>query len=298
MTTERQVLVVDNADGALSGVMEELDLLGFRVVWVPTLTAALDFVKASSRLSLVIASAAAAVTGGAEFLASVKDLRPSLRIIWGVGPDGVRVRQRRPSLDSLIPEPILPDTLRETLSSLLAEYFYPNSIATAIKNAALEILGTLGDFKIEGDSFLVPNQTSLSDLSSIIAFSGEASGHLMVSMSSVDAKTLHRRILPNTVTIPIDRLEDMVGELCNQILGRINAFFAQYSIATQQTTPIFIRSAGSTMRYAGRHPSFGVQLSSGNANVTIEYYLADFNKSKLLVGGTDRVMGAGEVRFL
>lgn len=298
MTAERQVLVVDSAEGTLAGVMEELDLLGFRVVWVPTLGTAFEFVKASSRVSLVVVSAASAQDGGAEFLAGVKELRPSLRIIWGVSPDGMRVRKRRASLDSLIPEPIQPEALRETVSSLLAEYFYPSSIATAIKSAALEILGTFGDFKIEGDSFLVPNQTSLSDLSSIIGFSGEASGHLMVSVSSVDAKTLHRRLLPGTVSIPIDRLEDLVGELCNQILGRINAFFAQYSVSIQQTTPIFIRAAGSTMRYAGRHPSFGVQLSSGSESVSIEYYLADFNKSKLLVGEVDQVMGAGEIRYL
>ena len=292
------MLVVDDAEGALSGVVEELDRLGFRVIWVPTPHAALDFVMVSPRLSLVVVSAKAADAGGKEFLAGVKQIRPSLRIIWGMRPDMPRIRKRRPALDSVIPEPIQPETLRETVSALLAECFYPGSIATAIKSAALEILGTLGDFRIEGDSFLVPNQATLSELSSIIVFSGEASGHLMLSMSSVDASALHRRILPGTLVISVDRLEDLVGELCNQILGRINAYFAQYSIAVQQTTPIFIRSAGNSMYYAGRHPSFGVQLASGPASVAIEYYLADFDKSKLLVGSEDQVMGAGEVRFL
>jgi CheY-specific phosphatase CheX len=295
---DRQVLVVDSAEGAISGVMEELDLLGFRVIWVPTLVAALEFVKASPRVSLVVASAEAGRAGGTEFLAGVKELRPTLRIIWGVRPDGVPVRQRAASLDSLIPEPIQPDTLRKTVSMLLAEYFYPSSIADAVKSAALEILGPLGDFRIEGDSFLVPNQRSLADFSSIIGFSGEATGHLMLSTGAVDAKALHRRLLPGTHSVPIERLEDMVGELCNQILGRINAFFWRHSIAIQQTTPIFMRSAGSTMRYAGRHPSFGVQLVSGQASLALEYYLADFNKSKLLVGEADQVMGIGEIRYL
>jgi CheY-specific phosphatase CheX len=298
VTPDRQVLVVDDAEGALSGVMEELDRLGFRVIWVPTPTAALDFVLVSPRLSLVVVSAAAAEAGGKEFLAGVKQMRPSLRIIWGVRADTPRIRKRRPALDSVIPEPIQPGALRETVSSLLAECFYPSSIATAVKNAALEILGTLGDFRIEGDSFLVPNHASLSEFSSIIVFSGEASGHLMLSMSGVDAGALHRRLLPSAASMSVDRLEDLVGELCNQILGRINAFFAQYSIAVQQTTPIFIRSAGNSMYYAGRHPSFGVQLASGPANVSLEYYLADFDKSKLLIGSEEQVMSVGEVRFL
>lgn len=295
---ERKALVVDDAEGALSGVMEELDQLGFRVIWVPNLASALEFVKADARLSLVIASAAAAAVGGTDFLARVKELRPSLRIIWGVGSDGQRVQKRRAALDSLIPEPVQPEALRKVVSALLHEFFYPSSIAAAVKGAALEILAPLGNFRVEGDSFLLPNQTALSDFSAIIAFSGEASGHLMLGMSSVDAKVLHRRLFPGQQAIPTDRLEDMVGEFCNQILGRINAYFARYSIATQQTTPIFIRAAGSTMRYAGRHPTFGVQLVSDNASASLEYYLADFDKSKWLVGSPEQVMSAGEILYL
>ena len=299
MTPDRQVLVVDGAEGAIAPVIEELSRLGFRVVWVPTPLAALDFVTVSPRLSLVVVSAAAADAGGPEFLAGVKQMRPSLRIIWGMRADVPRIRKRRPALDSMIPEPMAADSLRVAVSSLLAECFYPSSIATAIKGAALEILGSLADFQIVGDSFLVPNQSQLSEFSAIISFSGEASGHLMLSMSGVDASALYRRMLPgSTAVLSVDRLEDLVGELCNQILGRINAFFAQYSIAVQQTTPIFIRSAGNSMYYAGRHPSFGVQLSSGSANALLEYYLASFDKSKLLIGSEQQVMGPGEVRFL
>lgn len=297
MSAQRRALVVDGPEGTLTGVMEELDLLGFLVIWVPTLAAALEFVKADVQLSLVIASAAAAQGGASEFVASVKALRPSLRIIWGVAASGARVHEPRASLDSLIPEPIQPGTLRKTVSSLLSEYFYPNSIACAVRDAALEVLSTWGDFHVEGDSFLAPEQTSLSEFSSIIGFSGEASGHLMLSMGRADAKVLHGQMFPGQSAVRSERLEDMVGELCNHILGRINAYLARYAIATQQTTPIFIRSAGSTMRYAGRHPSFAVQLASDNAVLSLEYYLADFNQSKLLSGSPERVMGAGEILY-
>jgi CheY-specific phosphatase CheX len=298
VTPDRQVLVVGEADRALGPVIEELDRLGFRVVWLPTPLAALDFLTVSPRLSLVVVSAAAADAGGKEFLAGVKQSRPALRIIWGMRPDMPRIRKRRPALDSVINEPISLEALRENVSMLLAECFYPASIATAIKGAALEILGTLADFRIEGDAFLASKQSFLSEFSSIIVFSGEASGHLMLSMSGVEAAALHRRMLPRTALISVDRLEDFVGELCNQILGRINAFFAQYSIGVHQGTPIFIRSSGNSMYYAGRHPSFGVQLSSGPASALLEYYLADFDKSKLLIGSEEQVMKPGEVRFL
>jgi hypothetical protein len=92
-------------------------------------------------------------------------------------------------------------------------------------------------------------------------------------------------------------LEDLVGELCNRILGRISAFFAQHAMAIQQATPIFIRAAGSTMRHPGRHPSLGVQLTTGDTRVSLEYYLADFDRSKLKCGATNEVLRVGEVRF-
>ncbi|HEY3666089.1 MAG TPA: chemotaxis protein CheX, partial [Polyangiaceae bacterium] len=144
---------------------------------------------------------------------------------------------------------------------------------------------------------LVPNQTALSDLSAIIAFSGEASGHLMLSMTSEHAQALYLRFVPGARAVPVDRLEDLVGELCNRILGRINAFFAQHAVSIQQTTPLFIRAAGSTMRYPGRHPTFGVQLTRGDVRVSLEYYLGEFDKSKLDKGATEQVLGSGEIHF-
>ena len=264
MMTDKEVLVVDTANGALSFVIEELNELGFRVIWVPTLAAALDFVQARPRVSLIIASAAVTAVSGLDFLASVRDLAPDVRIIWGAKPDTPpstppAADGARP--DSLLPEPFRVDELRTALSELLAEHFYPPAIADAVKTAALEVLGTVGGFHVEGGSFLVANQTALSDLSAVIPFAGGVSGHLMVGLTSDDARTLYEAFLPGVRPIRIDRMEDLVGELCNQILGRINAFFIERSVSIQHATPIFIRAAGSTLRYPGRQPSFAVTLA-------------------------------------
>jgi CheY-specific phosphatase CheX len=293
---DKQVLVIDRAEGALSAIMAELDLLGFRVVWVTTFSAALEFVHASPRLSLVIASAATTEAGGQDFLARLKEIRPALPVIWGGRPESSpRLDQgRRP--DSLIPEPIRPDALRSAMSALLAEHFYPPVLANAIQSAALAALETSGQFTIEGGAFLIGNRSALSDLAAIIAFSGEASGHLMVSMTSGDSNTLYRRLVPGTRSVPIDHLEDLVGELCNRILGGINSFFAGRGVSVQQTTPMFIRAAGSTMRYPGRRPSFGVELACGQLRIFVEYYLAHF-PAKAFNEPTEDVLALGEVRY-
>jgi CheY-specific phosphatase CheX/CheY-like chemotaxis protein len=300
MSSDKQVLVVDTPNGALAFVMEELNELGFRVIWVPSLSAALEFIEARPSLSLIVASSAATKVGGLEFLARVRDFAPSVRIIWGAKPDAPasEASPRSASPDSLLPEPFREGELRTAISELLAEHFYPSAIADAVKTAALEVLGNIGGFEVEGGAFLVANQTALSDLSAVIPFSGGVSGHLMVGLTSQDARALYQAFLPGVHPIRVDRMEDLVGELCNQILGRINSFFTERSISIQHGTPIFIRAAGSTLRYPGRQPSFAVTLKRGETRVALEYYLAHFDRAKLQAPVTTRVLRLGEIRYL
>lgn len=299
MTSDKQVLVVDSADGPLQAVMEELNDLGFRVIWTPTLGAALEFVAARPKLSLIVASSAATKHGGLDFLARVRDFVPDVRIIWGVSSDGTSLRPPRSaaSPDSLIPEPFRGDELRLAISELLAEHFYPPPVAAAVKGAALDVLGHVG-FEVEGGAFLVANQTALSNLSAVITFSGDVSGHLMVGLTDDDARALYRAFFPGARPVRVDRMEDLVGELCNQILGRINAFFVERSVSIQHGTPIFIRAAGSTLRYPGRQPSFAVSLVRGQTRVSLEYYLANFDRDKLQAPVNTRILKLGEVRYL
>ncbi len=299
MSTDKQVLVVDTPNGTLAFVMEELNDLGFRVIWVPTLVAALEFIEARPNLSLIVASSAATKIGGLEFLARVRDFAPGVRIIWGAKSDAVELATpSSASPDSLLPEPFREGELRSAISELLAEHFYPPAIADAVKAAALEVLGNIGGFEVEGGAFLVANQTALSDLSAVIPFAGGVSGHLMVGLTNQDARALYQAFLPGVHPIRIDRMEDLVGELCNQMLGRINAFFTERSVSIQHGTPIFIRAAGSTLRYPGRQPSFAVTLKRGETRVALEYYLAHFDRAQLQAPVTTRVLRLGEIRYL
>ncbi len=300
MMTDKEVLVVDTADGSLSFVMEELSELGFRVIWVSTLDAALDLVRARSQVSLIILSAVATAGVGLDFVPRVRELAPDARIIWGVRGDTPPSSPPRADLepDRVLREPFRADELRTAISELLTEHFYPPAIADAVKGAALEVLGTLGGFHVESGSFLAAKQTALSDLSAVIPFSGGISGHLMAGLTSDDARALYEAYLPGVRPVRIDCMEDLVGELCNQILGRINAFFVERSVSIQHGTPIFIRASGSPPRYPGRQPSFAVTLARGALRLSLEYYLADFDRRKLHAPVTNKVLGLGEIRYL
>lgn len=300
MNGRKVVLVVDPGNASLAGVMDELDDLGFRVVWVPALASALEFLKRGSQCSLVIASAAAGTLGGEVFASEVRHIEPTLRIIWGVrpgsSPEATAPSQRR-GLDSLIPEPFRGDELREAISELLAEHFYPPEVADAVKAAAVAILRFARPFEVEGGAFLVAEQSVLRDISALIPFSGTASGHLMIGVTREDAESLYRSYVPGGRPPRLDNLEDLVGELCNQILGRINVFLVERSFTINHATPIFIRSSGSGVRYPGRHPSFAVTLSDGQARVGLEYCLVAFDRSKLDTPIGSRVLSHGEIHY-
>ncbi|HEY3499224.1 MAG TPA: chemotaxis protein CheX [Polyangiaceae bacterium] len=302
MSSNKQILVVDSAHGVLTGVMEELDELGFRVIWVPTLAAALEFVRASPKLALIIASAAATRTDGLTFLAEVREFAPDVRIIWGALSEGGGAASSRSGgrgPDSLIPEPFRRDALRGAITELLADHFYPPAVADAIKSAALEVLHSLGDFRVDGGAFLVANESSLAEVNAVIPFAGGIAGHVSVGMSRADAASLHEALVPGARPPRVEHLEDLVGELCNQILGRINVFFIAHDVRVHHGTPIFIRAAGSTLRYPGRQPSFGITLLRGELRVQVEYCLSEFERSALQSSPVaTRVLPLGEVRYL
>jgi hypothetical protein len=110
---------------------------------------------------------------------------------------------------------------------------------------------------------------------------------------------MHRIVVPGVRSARIDRLEDLVGELCNQILGRINAFFATRGVSVSQGTPMFIRAPGSTLRYPGRRPSFAVTLAEPQDHIRIglEYYVAELPKEALQPPGAGEALALDEIRY-
>jgi CheY-specific phosphatase CheX len=297
MNIEKHVLLVDEPGGELSALMSEFDRLGYRVVWVPTASAALAFLKSSPKLSLLVASAGIIEQGGDDFVARVKGLEPGLRIIRGVRAETKRGASNRTATDAVVSEPFQAEELKDAASRLLADHFDLGPAANAVNLAAVEVLGTLGSFRAIGNVFLKANHLVLSDLSAMIPFSGDVSGHVMMSIMSQDARELHRRFVPHISGPTLDRLEDLVGELCNQIVGRIASQFSSHALNIKHTTPIFIRSVGATLRYRGRQPSLGLELSDGTVRAFVELYLEEFDGTKLTLTPSTQVLQRDEILF-
>jgi CheY-specific phosphatase CheX len=298
VSIEKHVVVVDRPDGDLSGIMGELDQLGFRVIWVPTLEAAVEFVRSNPRLSLLIASGSAVEQSGDDFIVKMKELEPGLPIVWGVKAGGGARFESELRPDRTVAEPFRVEELREVAARLLCEQFYPGDVVHAIKRATQEVLGPLGQFEIVGDAYLKANETVLSELSTVLTFSGGVSGHLIVGTDIERARQLYHRAFPRLAAPTLDKVEDLVGELCNQILGRINVFFLEYGVQISQASPLFIRSSTSTIRYRGQQPSLGMELADGsNIRMFVEYYLSGLGPKTLARRVPEDILGLGEIRY-
>lgn len=156
------------------------------------------------------------------------------------------------------------------------------------------MLGSVGDFKPEGDAILVANRAALSELSAVIVFGGGVSGHLMVGMTAEHAQRVQRAWLAADDSLRTGRMADLVGELCNQILGRINIFFPTHGVSILHRAPIFIQAAGSSL---GRQPSLTLTLADGATQVLVRYYLSDFDRGKLQLPVATRVLPLNQVNF-
>ncbi len=294
---DKHVLVVD-PQGALPGVMKELAGLGYQITWVPSLGAATDFIASNPILSLVVASATAVQTGGESFLTAMEDLEPGVPVVWGVraGAEGAGSRNSMPH--GTIREPYRADEVRHVASRLLCEHFYPRELTEALSLSVLEALGAYGAFSLLGRPYLKANHTVLEDLCAIIPFHGSVSGHLLVGVSIGDTRLLLRRALSGDGTATMDRLEDLVGELANQILGRINTTFTSRDLEVAQMTPVFLRCGGGVLRYPGRQPSYAAQFGDDGPTVHVEYYVEELDPTLLARRVPSDIAGLGEIRYL
>lgn len=299
MNGRLRVLVVAGADEDPQAIIDQLDSLGFGVVWVPDAGAALAFLRRSPTPCLVVAGEPLRQFEEVDFVASVQRIVPGIHVITGVHTTTHQLLSAGGQARRSVSELPCNDELRRKVAELLAERLYPHIVASAVQSAALEVLGAIRDFRLESGAFLQADRAALSEVSAVIPFGGQLTGHLMVGMTRLSAQALHHVCVPQVASVRLDQMEDLVGELCNQILGRINAFFARHAVSLRLNTPTFIRAAEVVPRFPSGRPSFSVSLvdADDEARVSLEYYLENFEPEQLHAPVSSRALAAGEVQL-
>jgi chemotaxis protein CheX len=296
MVVKKYVLVVDAPGGGVARGASELKALGYEVAQVSDLAQALMAVSKLDRLSLVVVNCGTNSDGYEEFMASVRGLHPNLPVIWlGDACNVVAKFLKQPGASD---RGLDLTALKFGAVKLLRDEFYRDDLVEEVVQAAHAVLQAFGVETTRSEPYIKSNLSALGDVNALLSFSGEGlSGHLMLSTSTENARTLQRSSAPNSPEPKYDDLEDLLGEIANRVLGSVKRVFESHSLSFKLRTPVFIRGPEARYRTKGSSPSLAIEFADNDGLLRMEFCV-DRMQTDSLVRGDAEFLEAGQINFL
>jgi hypothetical protein len=260
-------MVVDTGSGPLSALVPRLRALEYRVMIVNNCADAAELARTFPKLSLVVVNQYVDPTGSRELLSTLRDLQPELPILWhgdaeGIG--GVRSERR------LSPQP-LAEEVQNHLQGLLDAQGYSPELVTLLIEAALSSLRGFGAHCCARDPFLKVSRTELAELSALIPFCWTQTwGHVLVGASRDVARRVYARTVSPKPCPGDEDLTDLLGELCNRIVGQFMHYMGPEEADAGFGVPLFITSQGGVLWEAGRRPSLAFEFEGAAGPIFVE----------------------------
>jgi CheY-specific phosphatase CheX len=273
VSLKKYAVLLDQPEGPLTALVPRLKELDFRVFSVPDANAALELIRAFPKLCLVAVREALDPPSARDLVGKLRETQPLLPLLW-IGEDRDLATGRPAEL--FFSECPPADDLNQHVEHLLCRRSYPEHIVKALGDAAACCLGSFGAHTALGDPFLKASKTRLADLSAMISFTGDVTGHLVTSCSTGVAREACRRLFRSTTEYGEDDLADFLGELCNCTLGRLTQHFERYERSLTFGLPFYITGAGSVLWEESQRPSLALELEILGGRLFVELSVKDF----------------------
>lgn len=255
--------MVDVPGGPLSVMVNVLRDFGFRTLLVPDVETALQFAGAFPKLGLL---AAGPNCDQARLARCLQEMPGRLPVVW-ITATGLRVSGGQPH-EAFVGD-VTPDVLHRYAAEVLCESFYPPALVAALTDSCERALAGFGAYSAASDPFLRSSHCQLGELSSVIAFSGrDVSGHLVVSSSEQVARAASRRVAPDGDDSRAGA-SDTLGELCNRVVGTLQAFFGKQGLPFTFGIPLHLAGSAVLWTQAAR-PSVGLEFEGLSGSINIE----------------------------
>lgn len=294
---KKYVLLVDEREGELTACASELKAMGYDVVRVAELRAALNAIATLDRLSLVVVNCGTAQRDYEAFLSSVRSLHPELPVLW--------LTDAKEAVTAFLKQPVATvadqdgPNLRLQASRLLRDEFYSSEIVGEVSDLAQQVLAEFGVKTARSEPYIKSNLTLLSDVNALMGFSGEGlSGHLIVSATADDARAVYRNSAPDQRAPEYDDLEDLMGEVTNRVLGRIKRVFESRGLSFKLRPPSFIRGPQARYRNKASCPSLAIEFSDHGGMLRMEFCIDRMNPLVEVPMGNAEFVESGEITFL
>jgi CheY-specific phosphatase CheX len=182
----------------------------------------------------------------------------------------------------------------------LLRFFYPDIVVNVLRESIVAVMSST--FKTDGTvarAGLRTNRNLLAYVNGLLPFAGRrTSGRLVVSAAKTYLGELRRRIVPAAAPPSLHEAEDLAGEMCNQVLGRLKGFFWRKSLPVEFGLPIIIRGQNCEVRYKAPHPSIVFDFQEPMGTVHFEFCFDLFDAKELDTADVETVAAAGSLLFL
>jgi CheY-specific phosphatase CheX len=265
----KYVLLVDPPRGPLSALAEQLKGLEFHVAQVPDKHACRRFLQRFPKLGLLAVNAAEA-DSLSDFLEEIGRSHPHLPVLLLAKESGaIRNVDGEWKVGGLRD----PNELQARVAETLHEDNYPNHLIRSLSFAIEEALGGFDNHAAPGQVYLRATNTTLDELTALIPFSGpRVEGYLAIATAKATAIRLHANLFPNAAPPDDHALNDLLGELCNRVIGRFHGPFEAHAMSFDFGIAVY--SAGrSELRTAEGHPALVVEFETPAGVVNVELYV-------------------------
>lgn len=292
MKLEKYVLIVDHVAGPLARLTPRLRELDFRVVRVPDATAAIEFVRAFPKLSMVVVRDNLGVEESRRLLAGIREAQPDLPLLWHGARDSLPPGERAEVLPF---ETLTAGDLLACAERLLCQHLYPPDLRAFLAETSMSAFSCFGAHATSVEPFLKANRTRLAELSAVITFAGaEANGHVVVSAARAVVSGAYERLFGDRSPADDDALVDVLGECGNHIIGGLAAYFEKRGHPVNFGVPLYVAGAHCSLWQGAHRPSVVVELETINGRLFSELCITTFEHAGARTRFADEVTQFGQ----
>lgn len=304
MAIKQEVLCIDSGLGAgmgrLAHVHDHLKELNFHLIstadasWLP------QYLRETEPFAAIVVDGNVLDENESDYLISeIRGSQPTIPVCW--------LRSSSPLLKHFRPN--LPDKALELegsqseqvkiVNDALKRRYFPRIVAYAMEfSTRLSIKQSFHlNFK-DGPSYLRSNAQPLAPVSAMISFHGhETHGSVVVSGERDIMKLCCEKMLPSAPSGQDTQEEDIAGDMCNAIVGRLKGFLEQNGTRIQSTWPITATAYPTSLAFGRGRIALVQKIHTQDGDIYVELYLDSFDALAMKNNIRTRSVNTGELKF-
>lgn len=290
----KQALFVERLGGPLNDLSGNLEPFGYEAVRAAEPQAVEGLIRSLRRLSLIVVNGETLKTDASTLLGAMRGQRPEVPVVWfGVAP--------KPARNDVKPPDFVTQNMKELGERIvrqIGEEFYPQSFVSQIVSGTQKVLGGFELPTRALDPVIRSGATVLSELNALLFFSSERlAGHVLLGASATDLAK-GARSASGKGRASEDELEDLLGEVANQVAGQVKRCLGANAAEYRLGLPYFVRGTAATFRHKAACPSLAIIFANGPQRLNFELSLQSLDGASLSLGRPENHLSAGELNFL